>query len=172
MAQLPAERQLAEHRPAVDLDGRELLGRRQQPAGRREVEARADLAQVRGREVDGDPPLRKREARVQQRGVDALARFPHGRIGAPDDRERRQARAQVDLDGDSPRGEAVDRKGRDAGKHGPDAKPYRVTEHHLIATILRRVRANFAQARGAAQSCACLCAELLRLGGVPLRDDV
>ena len=102
VAQLPAERELAEDRPALKLGGGQLLGGGQDAAGRREVEAGTHLAQMRGREVDRDPPLREREVRVQQRGVDALTRFAHGRIRAPDDRKRGQATAQVNLDGHPP----------------------------------------------------------------------
>ena len=134
VTQLATERQLAEDRPALQVLGRDLLGCREQPAGGCEVEAGTDLAQVRGREVDRDAPLRKREARVQQCGMDALARLTHGRVAAADDREGRQAGTQVDLDGDSPRGEAVDRESCDAGEHATQARRLRVTKHHLIAT--------------------------------------
>ena len=76
---------------------------------------------------------------VEQRRVDALARLAHGRVAAADDRERGQAAAQVDLDGDPPRGEAVDREGRDAGEHRPDARrASRDGTAPRVATILRR----------------------------------
>ena len=91
---------------------------REDRARDREVEAGAGLAQVRGREVDRDAALRELEARVQDRRLHALARLAHGAVAEPDDREGGQAGAQVDLDGDAPRVEAVDREGGDAGEHG------------------------------------------------------
>ena len=84
------------------------------------------FAQVRGREVDGDAPARELEARVADRRVHALARLAHGGVAEADDREAREAGAQVDLDGDAPRVEAVDGEGGDAGEHGPDPRAPRV----------------------------------------------
>jgi len=49
--------------------------------------------------------------------VHALARLANGGVAAPDDRERGQAAAQVDLHGDAARGKSVDREGGGAGKH-------------------------------------------------------
>ena len=57
----------------------------------------------------------------------ALARLAHRGVAEADDRERRQAGAQVDLDGDAARVEAVDREGGDAGEHDGDATAPRVT---------------------------------------------
>ena len=53
-AQLAAERQLAEDRHALERLGRHWPLAARMPHGDREVEARAVLAQVRGREVDRD----------------------------------------------------------------------------------------------------------------------
>ncbi len=46
--------------------------------------------------------LGKLEARVAERGPHPLARLPHGRVREADDRERRQAAADVDLHQDIP----------------------------------------------------------------------
>ena len=100
VAQLSAKRELAEHRPARELGRGQLLGGHEHPARRREIETRADLAQMRGREVDRDAPLRELEAGVDECGLHALARLSYGRVAAADDRERGQAAAQVDLHGD------------------------------------------------------------------------
>ncbi len=117
MAHLAAEPELTEDGPASDRRSRDLLGCRKHPAGRGEVEAGTDLWHVRRREVDGDAALRERKAAVQQGGVHALARLANGRVATSDDREGRQTAAQVDLDGDAPGGESVDREGGHTGEH-------------------------------------------------------
>src|SRR5439155_7126983 len=94
-----AERELAAYRRALERFSRDLAARRQHADGEREVEARARLAQMRGREVGGDALRGELEPGVEQRRPYALARFPYGWIGQAHDGERRQAAAQVDLDG-------------------------------------------------------------------------
>ena len=118
-AQLAAEGQLAEDRPAVDALRGHLAAGDEQAARRREVVSRSRLREVRGREVDRDAPVRELEAGVADRGVHALARLTHGGVAAADDGEPREAGAQIDLDGDPPRGEAVDGEGGEAGEHVP-----------------------------------------------------
>jgi hypothetical protein len=130
--QLAAERQLPEDRPAVERLGRDLAVGREDPHGDREVEARAGLAQVGGREVRGDALLRELEAGVLDRRADALARLADRLVAEPDDREGRQALAQVDLDGHPPRLDAVDREGGDAGEHGSE-RPFEVVEGDEVA---------------------------------------
>ena len=61
--QLAAERELAEHRPVLERLGGHLPAGGQDGRGQREVEARADLAQVRRREVGRDAPQGELEAR-------------------------------------------------------------------------------------------------------------
>jgi len=72
----------------------------------------------RRRRSRGPPSLRELEAGVEDRAADPLARLAHGAIGEADDREVRQAGADIDLDGDVSRLEAVDREGADASEHG------------------------------------------------------
>ena len=76
---------------------------------------------MRGREVHGEPLLRELEPGVEQRRAHALARLAHGRVGQPDERERRQPAADVDLDGDLAAVDALEREGGDAGEHAADA---------------------------------------------------
>ena len=76
------------------------------------------LRRYAGREVDRDAALREREAGVEDRAADALARLAHRAVAEADDRERRQALADVDLDGDAPRFDAVDGERGDLGEHG------------------------------------------------------
>ena len=60
---LAGQRQLADDGARLDRLGVELRGRDQQRDRQRQIERRADLAQVRRREVDRDPPERELEAR-------------------------------------------------------------------------------------------------------------
>ncbi len=69
----------------------DLLRAEQDADGHRQVERRTGLAQLRGREVDGDAPRREGEAGVADRTADAFARLLHGRVGEADDREARAA---------------------------------------------------------------------------------
>jgi hypothetical protein len=116
---------------------------------------------VRRSEVDRDAPLRELKARVQQCRLDALARLAHGGVGAADDREGRQPAAQVNLDGHLPRGEAVDREGRDVGEHRPHARDRRVPEQHTSATSQRKVCARILRQQRRHMS----CSKLLQLRG-------
>jgi hypothetical protein len=58
---------------------------------------RAFLGQVGGRQVDGDPLGRKREADRGQRRAHPLAAFGDRLVGQADDDERRQPGRQLDL---------------------------------------------------------------------------
>ena len=89
----PAQRELAAQRAAVERPRRHLPARREHAHGDRQVEARARLAHVRGREVDGEPLLRELEPGVQQRGADALARLADRPVRQPDEREGRKPAA-------------------------------------------------------------------------------
>ncbi len=136
--QLAAERELAEHRVgaeplAVDLPARGEHGERE-----RGVEPGPDLAQERGSEVGRDPRLRELEPGVEDRRADPVARLTHGGVAEPHDRERRQARADVDLDPYLTRVDAVDRERGQAGEHARDATPDRVTRGTRRVPILRK----------------------------------
>ena len=101
--------------------GVELAGGDEERDRERQVERRADLAQVGRREVDRDPLLRELVARVDDRRPDALARLAHRLVGEADDRERGQPEPDVGLDPDPPGLDAVDGEGGDAGEHGQNA---------------------------------------------------
>ena len=117
-AQRAAERQLAADRGIGCRIGRDLAAGAQDGDRQSEVEDRAGLADVRRRQVRGDPPAREVEARVRQRGANPLARLAHRGIGEADDRERGQAAAaNVDLDLHPPAVDAVDGEGCDASGH-------------------------------------------------------
>ncbi len=68
-----------------------LAGSNQQPDGDRKIVGRAFLAQIGRRQVDGNAPVRKREAGVLHRGLNAFAAFLHGGIRQADNNKRRHA---------------------------------------------------------------------------------
>ncbi len=116
---LAAEGELPAHRSALEGVGRDLPAGHEDADGDRQVEPRARLAERGGREVRGEALERKVEAGVQQGGAYPLARLSHRRVGQADERERGQPRPDVDLDGDLPALDALEREGGDAGEHWP-----------------------------------------------------
>ena len=121
--QLSAQRELAGQRVAMEVLGRHLSARREQAHGDREVEARARLPHVRGREVDGQPLLREIQPGVQQRRSDALTRLADRAVRQSDERERREPLAHVDLDGDLLGADAFERKGGHCCEHPAIVRP-------------------------------------------------
>lgn len=97
-AQGAAERQLAAYRVVAETVGGDLAGGCQHRHRYREVEARTRLAEVRGREVRGEPLLREVEPRVEQCRPDALPGLADRAVRKPHDREPWEPAAQVDLD--------------------------------------------------------------------------
>ena len=77
------ERQLAKDDSVVDLTGGDETGRRQHPEGDREIECRADLADVGGGEVDRDVTPRELEARVPDGALHAVSALAHAGIRQP-----------------------------------------------------------------------------------------
>ena len=114
---LAAQRQLAEHRVGGERLGRYLTARRQQRQRDRGVETRTHLAQERRRQVRGDAPLGELEVGVENGGLDAVSRLPHGGVAEAHDRERRKSGADVDLDPDVARIDAIDRECRHSCEH-------------------------------------------------------
>ena len=145
--QLAAEGELAEHRPAIDALRRHLSAGDEQPARRRQVVAGTRLREVRGRKIDRDATAREVEAGVAHRGVHALARLAYGGVTATDDREAGKTGPQVDLDGDAPRGEAVDGERGEASEHELDGGGPRVARGAGSVTKVRRRRDEFAHPR-------------------------
>src|SRR5207248_11345958 len=86
-----------------------------------EIEARSGLAEVRRREVGGEPLLREFEPRVQQCGPYAVPRFAHRSIGQAHDREDGQAAPDVHLHGDLAAVQSDKGACGDAGEHTGDA---------------------------------------------------
>ena len=78
----------------------------------------AFLRQVGGREVDGDPPRRQREAGGDQRRAHPLARLRDRLVREADDIERRQSGRDLHLDVDGAGLDALERHCRDPLNHG------------------------------------------------------
>ena len=91
--------------------------RRQQAQRDRQVEMRAFLGQVGGRQVDGDPLGRQRQADRGQRGAHPLAAFGDRLVGQADDDEGGQPGGELDLHLDGARLEPEIGDGGDGRDH-------------------------------------------------------
>src|SRR5690606_11980718 len=99
---------------------------REDAEGHRQVEGGAFLAQVGGREVDGDAPAGRLVTRVLEGREHAFARLLDGRVGKPHQTEARQSEGDVDLDGDGHRLDALEGAAVKYRKHaGGSATPCR-----------------------------------------------
>jgi hypothetical protein len=117
----PVEREFAEGcEPLHDVAGQH-LHRREQPDRDRQVEMRALLLEVGGREIDQDALGRECEAHRVQRRADALARLADRLVRQPHDHEVRQPVADLHLDFDGHGLDADEREGVHAGD-GPGAR--------------------------------------------------
>jgi site-specific DNA recombinase len=133
----PVEPELAHHAPAPEIrQARRSLGGEKRQRDR-QVEGDAFLPDARRCEVHRDPTLRVVEARVPERGADAIPRLAHGAVGEPDGRGLRQARRHVDLDVDEERIDAAKRPRPHAREHRsrvPHATPRRNCYDRNIST--------------------------------------
>ena len=106
------ERQLAEHREAVERVRRDGADGRHDAERDGQIVVRAFLGQVGGRQIDGDALARQRQARGDQRGAHALARFGHRLVGEADDVEDDIAVGDLHLHVDGARLDALERHRR------------------------------------------------------------
>ena len=88
--------------------------------GDRQVERRALLPDVGGRQVHGDPVQGEGEAGVADRGAHALAALAHGGVWQAHRGEGRQAARDVDLDADERSLHSHKRSREHTGQHGVD----------------------------------------------------
>lgn len=86
------EREFPDRDPVAKLLGIGHPHCREQRQCDRQIVMRSFLGQVRGREVDGDPFGRQREAHSRQRGAYAFLAFAHRLVRQADDIELGQAR--------------------------------------------------------------------------------
>ena len=113
-------------------------GRAQHADGDRHVEGGAVLAQVGGRQVDGDPARRQLEAAVLQRAADAHAPLAHARVGQPDDVAAGQPDRDVDLDVDGRGFDPDDGGGGDTREHAPGTASAMPAPRPIFALTPRR----------------------------------
>ena len=105
------ESELSDGGRALERAPRQLLRGGEHGQRDRQVEAGAFLAQLGGREVDGDAPVREAQLCGRDPAADALPGLLAGPVGEADDREAGKAVANVgfDVDVDAPRLEADER---------------------------------------------------------------
>ncbi len=116
--------------------GVDLPRRRQHRERDRDVEARALLAQVGRREVDGDSTERPFELGARDTAPDALLRLLARLVGKTDDRERRHAALQVCLDLDRPCVESDEGMRERLGEHDSTLR----RQNARIARVLSHLR--------------------------------
>ncbi len=98
-AHLPIQRKLAQKNILIELLAEERALAAQNRKRHRQIERRTFLANVGGRQIDGDALKRKLVAAIFQRGLDAFAAFLHGNVRQADNIEiAGLARADVHLD--------------------------------------------------------------------------
>ena len=115
--QRPVERQLADEERAVEGVRIDDAGGAQHADGDRDVEGGPVLAQVGGRQVDGDPARRQLEPAVVQRAADPDPPLADAGVGEPDDVAAGQADRHVDLDVDGGGLDPDHRGGGDPSEH-------------------------------------------------------
>ena len=96
----------------------QLPARHENPERDRQIEGRAVLADVRGRQVYGDSPERKRKPRVGKRCTHPLAPFLYRALREADGGEGRKTIGDVDLDVHRVGVDPEDGGGANSGKHG------------------------------------------------------
>src|SRR5882757_8003636 len=114
------QRQLAEHYKIAH--PRALLHHAvggQYPERHRQVEGRALLANIGGRQVDGDSAIGKFEAGIAQRRLHPVEGFAHRALGQPDHPKIGHPRADIDFDLDP---EGID-AGESAGEYAAEQIP-------------------------------------------------
>jgi hypothetical protein len=122
-AQPAVERELTHRSRAFESAARHLLGRGEQRQRDGQVEPGTLLAELRGRKVHRDAPLRKVQLGSGDPAAHTLSSFLARAIGQTDDREPRNSVADVRLDVDAPRLE-TDKRMRDrACKHASTLRP-------------------------------------------------
>ena len=120
--QVALESHLADHQRADEPIARELPAGDEDPQGDGQIERRAVLADVGGREVDGDAAERKLEAGVGQSGAHPLSALLDRAVRQADGAERGETAADVHLDVHGIGVDAEDGGGTNAGEHALKVK--------------------------------------------------
>jgi len=137
----PVQPQLADEGCALQPSRVHVPRGSQEAHGQREVEGTPLLAHVGRRQVDRDPPGRKREAGVAQRGAHPFASLADRALRQPHHGERREPRRQVDLHPDQIRVDAADGARGDMGQHGKTLAPRPVPANAPLGRRARPARA-------------------------------
>ncbi len=116
-AEPPVESELSDRGVAGEASVRDLRRGFQHREGDRQVEARALLAEVGRRQVDGDPVARELQLGRGDPAADSLLRLLAGPVGEPDDRKRRGAALEMRFDLDAARVETDQGMGDGAREH-------------------------------------------------------
>src|ERR1035437_158849 len=106
----PVEAQPAKQSDALETLPGELAAAGEHRACECQIEARAGLWQISGREIRRYASGRELESGVADRGRQPPLPLAPRRVGESDDRKARQTRADVDLDVDVPGVQSVDRE--------------------------------------------------------------
>ncbi len=96
---------------------RQVAVRRQDAEGDRQVEPGSLLAQVGGRQADGDAARRDLEPGVADGGAHAVGALAHRRVGKPDGVDSGETPADVALDEEGDRFDAEENGASDPGEH-------------------------------------------------------
>ena len=123
MAQRPVQPEFTAEGEPVGTARRKLARRHEDADRDGQVEPGTAFAYAGGREVDGHPAHRPRQATREQRGTHAVARLAHGRIGQTHDGEPRQAIGDMDFDRDPPTDRAGQRGGGNGSEHAQERSP-------------------------------------------------
>ena len=103
------QRKLADRRPVIEHVGWDDVHAGHDRQRDRQVVVTALLGQVRGREIDDDPPARQRKAEAGKGGAHALAAFRDRLVAHADQVESHFATGELRLDIDAPRLHALER---------------------------------------------------------------
>jgi hypothetical protein len=117
------ESKLADRRGASERGTRYLERRAENRECDGQVEAGSLFPQLGGGEIDRDPPVGELQLSCGDAAADALARLLACAIRESDDREARDAIANVRLDVDTPRLEADESMRERAGEHTSKLRP-------------------------------------------------
>ena len=139
--QRAVEAELAERDVGREIVRRQHLHGHQQAERDGEIEVAALLLHVRRREVHGDPPHRHGQPEPGERAAHPLPAFRHRLVGETHHRERRHARADVNLHVDRQRLDALEGDGLDVGNHAASGltRPLDVRRAYVLGRLHIRI---------------------------------
>ena len=145
--EIALETQLADDEIAVEPPGRELAAGEQDAERDREIERRACLRAIRGREIARDALERERESRAGERGGHPLSAFLYGALRQTDRGERRQPVGEVNLHLDGVGVDPDDGCGSEMGQHERSQAEHRKLGRRRQGIVTRKLRIDAENAR-------------------------